>query len=399
MPGTPRRSRKRPAARRAARARRDPRPPRHPRAEAAQTNAVLKRIRWRANRGDPGDRNGPTPSRDGATHYRDTIVIGASAGGVEAITRLLSQLPADLRASVCVVQHQSGGQPGRLAEILGRESPLPVHWARNEDVILNGHVYLAPPDRHLLVSDSHLVVSEGPHENRVRPSINPLFRSAATSRSSRTIGVLLTGMLDDGVAGLRAIQRCGGATIVQSPQDAEFPDMPRNALGAMRPTAVVPLHRMGRTIVNLVSQRVHEVDVPPAIALEAKLAGTAATDFNDVETLGRLVPLSCPECGGPLWAMDEDYTRYRCHVGHAYTARSLLVAQEEDVERSLWAAVRALQHRSSTFESLAVRAGEHDQPAMMKLYQARAQEARMHSDRARRFLLAVQEAEHKAPKK
>src|SRR5512143_1545811 len=182
------------------------------------------------------------------------VVIGASAGGVEAISKLLTQLPAGLPAAVFIVQPISANSPGLLHQVLGRHASLPVTLARHDEPIRQGHVYVAPPDYHLLLSPGVVHVVRGPRENRTRPAIDPLFRSAAVTYGARVIGVLLTGMLDDGSAGLLAIRHCGGIVIVQDPQDAKYPDMPRNALEYLTADYRLPLLEIGKVLTQLIYQ-------------------------------------------------------------------------------------------------------------------------------------------------
>ena len=327
--------------------------------------------------------------------HRDTIVVGASAGGVDAIGRLLAQLPKDLSAAVFVVQHQSPDSPRQLVHILQRRSALPVKWAENEDPADPGRVYVAPPDLHMMLSDSRLRVVGGARENRARPSINPLFRSAAAVRGSRTIGVILSGTLDDGVAGLLAIKRCGGVAIVQDPEDARFPEMPRNAVESVDVDLVIPLDRMGVAIVELARQVAPPVEIPSEIALEAALAGPHADMTTEIQETGTQVPMACPECGGPLWTNNVAAApTFRCHVGHAFSSLTLLESQSEEVERALWAAVRALQERAAMLARL--EAGSKAGKRNAALFGARAKEASAQAEQARKFLLEIQRERRRA---
>ncbi len=321
---------------------------------------------------------------------RDTIVIGSSAGGVRALRGLLAALPANLPATVLVVQHQ-GMDAGRLAEALRDVSALSVAFAEDDEPLRTSHVHLAPPDRHLLVSGDRAVVTAGPRENRSRPAIDPLFRSAAAARGSRVIALQLTGMLADGVAGLEAVRRCGGLVLVQDPDDAEFDAMPRNALASVGADHVATLDALPGLLVRLVGEPVRPTDIPEDIALEASLSMPGPSRPAGVNRVGHPVALSCPDCGGPLWQTGEGNTAtYRCHVGHALSTRVLLDAQSESIERSLWVAVRSLSEHAATLNRLADSAGERS-PKMEDTYRDRADEALAHSDEARRFLLSLHE--------
>jgi two-component system chemotaxis response regulator CheB len=217
-----------------------------------------------------------------------------------------------------------------------------------------------------------VILAGGPRENHSRPSINRLFHSAAACCAGRSIGVLLTGMLDDGVAGLAAIERAGGVTVVQDPADAAYPEMPRNAIASMQVNHVVSLDGLGPLLVRLIDRE-------------------GPADPGELERLGRQTPLSCPECGGPMWEAGEPQARtYRCHLGHAATGREMLRRQDQEIERALWAAARALQERATTWSRLAAdsRAFGHDLAAVD--YDRRSLEAHDQAARARTFLLELQ---------
>jgi two-component system chemotaxis response regulator CheB len=326
------------------------------------------------------------PSTRAAT--RDTVVIGCSAGGVEALPRVLQQLPKGLPAAVFVVQHLAPHGTPHLAGILQRSSQLPVEWAEQGAQISPGRVLVAPPDVHLLLDEHHIQLRRSARENRSRPSIDKLFRSAAAVRGSRVIGVLLTGMLDDGVAGLRAIRDSGGLVIVQDPASAAFPDMPASAIRALAPVRTLPLDAIGVALVALVGQPVAPAEVPPGLALEAEVDRAGSVAPERMHALGPQTALSCPDCHGPLWQLGDDHhRRYRCYLGHATTARELLDASDAEVESALWSAVRALNDRATTLETLA-----HDArrtPHAAETYNERAREARDQAELARGFMLAL----------
>ena len=319
------------------------------------------------------------------TQRRDTIAIGCSAGGIRALRHLLSRLPVNFPAAVLVVQHQGAG-PGRLDQALGSVSALPVAFAEDGDRPRPGRVYLAPPDRHLLLVDDRLVVTSGPRENRSRPAVDPLFRTVAACRGGRTVAVQLTGMLADGVAGLDAVRRCGGLVVVQDPDDAEFDAMPRNALAAVEADHVVALDALAELLVRLVDEPAPAVEIPEEVTIEARLSLPGPSRPREVDAVGRPVALACPDCGGPLWESGEGASAtYRCHVGHALSTRVLLDAQSEQIERSLWVAVRSLSEHAATLARLAEKREGH----LGDGYRERAREALEHSDQARRFLISL----------
>jgi len=321
---------------------------------------------------------------------RDVVVIGCSAGGVEALPRLLQQLPGDFGAQVLIVQHLAVSGTGYLVEILQRSSRLPVTWAEQGAAIGRGQVMVAPPDTHLLCADGHVMLTKGPRENRARPSIDKLFRSAAATCGSRVVGVLLTGMLDDGVAGLRAIQQAGGTVVVQDPIDAAFPELPARALQALRPDRTLPLDAIGGALLEIVGQPVSPIPVPAPLVVEAEIDRRTEVTPADMNAAWTQTALACPECHGPLWQLgDAALRRYRCYLGHAVTARELLAASEVEVGAALWSAVRALGDRAATLETLAEDAERRSGEAA-QVYAAHAREAREHADLVRRFVLDMQ---------
>ena len=293
----------------------------------------------------------------GASEVRDTIVIGASAGGIEALKRLLAVFPADLPAAVFVTVHIASNAVSHLDRILNHSTPLSVQFAEDGMQTRPGCVYLAPPDRHLALADGHVSLIQGPLENRARPAIDPLFRSAAVRRRSRVIGVVLTGRLDDGSAGLLAIKRCGGIALIQHPDDAVADSMPRNAANALGELldGAYAIEELGRRIVHLAGARVSVPEaVPQELVVETELAEHLEAASERLNEIGKLVPLTCPACSGPLVKVDDpSIHRYRCFTGHAFSAQALLADQQARVERALWAAVRSLEERGNMLLTLA----------------------------------------------
>jgi two-component system chemotaxis response regulator CheB len=275
------------------------------------------------------------------------VVIGASAGGIEAARAIATELPRDFPAPICLVIHIPPESPSLLPEIIDRAGALTAVTAYDGASLKPGHIYLPPPDHHLVVDPGRLRVTRGPRENRFRPAIDPLFRSAAQVYGPAAIGVILTGNLDDGSAGLWAIQQLGGVTIVQDPADARFPSMPRSALATVTPRHCIPLARIPAVLEAVVSAPLgarEEVPVPDHVRVEVNIAkGDHPLDAG-LEDLGAASPYACPECHGVLLALKhEGRTRFRCHTGHAYSAESLLAAIREKTEESLWQTIRALE--------------------------------------------------------
>ena len=338
-----------------------------------------------------------------AASGRDVVVVGASLGGVDALQALVGGLPADLPAAVFVVQHVAAASPGVLGGILDRRGPLPARLAQDGEPVEPGRIYVAPPDRHLLVTPGAVRLSDGVRENRARPAVDPLFRSAAVAYRSRVVGVVLTGALDDGAAGLRAVTRCGGLAVVQDPADAAYPDMPRHALAASPGARCAPVSDLGPLLGQLTRQPAPAPPpVPGDLAAEDRLTRRAlaplpADDMADdpdemdiLDELGDRIPLSCPDCGGALWHLhDGPPPRYRCHVGHAYTARSLMDGQAQATEQALVVALRTLEERARMLQRMAAEDRQRDRAGGGADYAARAAELEGHADHLRRVLAAT----------
>ncbi|TDN40039.1 chemotaxis protein CheB [Hymenobacter sp. UV11] len=323
------------------------------------------------------------------------IVIGTSAGGMPALTRLVAQLPATLPAAVLVVQHlapDSTGEP--LVARLASHTALHCELATNYAPLQAGHLYLAPPNHHLLTKDDHLLVTQGPHENNYRPAADALFRSAAVVFDSHVIGVVLTGMLHDGTAGLDFIKRCGGVAVVQDPVEAEFASMPESALRHVEIDHVVTLDAMGPLLVSLVSPTppttADVMEIPPDLKLEAAIAERVVGTTEQIAQLGHQVPLTCPGCGGSLWELNAgSVLRYRCHTGHAYTADSLVESSRQSIEETLWVALRMMEERKNLLSSMA----SHGDAQWHKPQLERVEEIKRHINRLREFLLTAEQSD------
>jgi two-component system chemotaxis response regulator CheB len=320
------------------------------------------------------------------------IVVGASAGGLNALIALVQQLPENFPAPVLIVQHISADASGDvLLNALNKHGKLNSSHAVHGKPVQAGHVYLAPSDHHLLVEkDGHLHVTKGAQENRSRPGIDPLFRSAAVAFGNRVTGIILTGYLDDGTAGLIAIQRCGGTCIVQDPNEAEYPDMPKNALNQLKADYCVPIAKMGDILCKLVARKPgKQIAIPKDIQTEAIIAERVLSDLTSVNSLGEQVPFNCPGCGGVLWKIVKgSQLRYRCHTGHAYTAAALLAEQTKKIEETMWTALRMFEERKNLLTTLS----KEKQGAQARSAAERAKLSQVHVDRIREFLLADDKA-------
>ncbi|KUH70147.1 protein-glutamate methylesterase [Mycolicibacterium novocastrense] len=282
------------------------------------------------------------------------VAVGASAGGVEALTQLVGGMPSDLPCAVLIVLHMPPNAPSVLAKILDRCGPLPVETATDGAVIEPGRGYVCAPDHHLLVADGHVMLSRGPTESGHRPAINALFRSVALSFGPRAIGVLLSGVLDDGVLGAAAIRSRGGVTVVQAPSDALFAAMPLNAIHAGVADHQAAASDIGGIVTKLLEREIEVQDMEPdkAMELENRIAmGRRFSTNIDAEDLGPHSGYICPDCNGSL--IEAGPGSYRCRVGHAWTADALLKARDDEIESAIWVALRSLREKAKMSRRLA----------------------------------------------
>lgn len=295
---------------------------------------------------------------------KDIIVIGASAGGIEPIRRILGGLPGDFPASVFVVVHTSPNAPGVLNFVFDSAGELPAASAEDRERIEPGRVRIAPPDHHLILEPGVMRLTRGPRENRFRPAVDPLFRSAAQTYGPRVVGIILSGGLDDGASGLWTVKQLGGTTIVQDPEEAWAPSMPQSAMRhvridhVLRAAAIAPLLiRLASTPADLEEE---PLAVPEKLKIEVEIAKENKATDAGVLQLGDPSNYACPECHGVLLEVkDSAMTRFRCHTGHAYTLESLLSEMDEMIEDSLWNAIRALEERAMLMRHAAEHAAAH----------------------------------------
>jgi len=319
------------------------------------------------------------------------IVIGTSAGGMDALLKLLGQLHEEFPAPILVVQHMSPEAKGEiLIRKLNENTNLTCEMAQNGESLKNGHMYVAPPDFHLMIGDDEkILVTKGAQENRARPAIDPLFRSAAVVFGNRLISILLTGYLDDGTAGSIVVKRCGGTCIVQDPNDAQYPDMPQNAINQIDVDHIIPITEMGGLLYQLLAQKTEKrKPVPKDILVESEIAKNVLSDLASVNALGDQVPFNCPGCGGVLWQIDKaDSLRYRCHTGHAYSAKSLLEEQNIRIEETMWVALRMFEERKNLLTTMSKQmTGKSSNTAL-----ERAKFSQIHIDRIKSILHSKEE--------
>jgi two-component system, chemotaxis family, protein-glutamate methylesterase/glutaminase len=310
----------------------------------------------------------------------DIVVVGASAGGVEALGRLARGLPEDLPAALFVVLHVPSSTSSALPSILDRQGPLPATHASDGEPIRHGRIYVAPPDSHMLVGRDTIRLGRGPRENGHRPAVDPMFRSAARVHGLRTVGVVLSGVLDDGAAGLLAIKALGGITIVQDPDDALYPSMPNNAIEHVEVDHIAPVPAIAKILGELAMEPpVPGPDPPPHVRLlesEPDEFVDPTRDHGPGDVPGRPSIFACPDCQGVLWEIQEGgLVRYRCHVGHAWSPESLLSEQGEALENALWVALRSLQERAALARRMADPARERGHRLTAARFDEQAREA------------------------
>lgn len=310
---------------------------------------------------------------------RDVIVVGASAGGVEALSQLVTQLPADLPAAIFVTLHFPSQGVSVLPAILTRVGKLPAIHPKDQTPIQRGTIYIAPPDYHLVLLPDRIRLSHGPRENGHRPAIDTLFRSAARTYNNRVIGVILTGALDDGTAGLFTIKARGGLALVQDPDEALFNSMPLSAIANVAVDLVLPLADLAPRLAQLVEEMIEDVpkeeSMPDEIPNEAEIVAQDKAALEQGERPGSASMLTCPECGGVLWEINNgNLLRYRCHVGHAYSIDSLIEEQANSVETALWSANRALEEKAALCRRMAVQAQHQGRSLSEAQFLQRAEE-------------------------
>ena len=354
--------------------------------------------------------------QDGADAFR-VITVGASMGGVESLTRLVERLPPNLPAAVLIVLHVSPDGRSFLPEILNRAHRLKAAHARDGEPIRPGRIYIAPPNHHMLVHEGDIRLSRGPHENSARPAIDPLFRTAAKYYGDRVIGVVLSGGLDDGTVGLIDIKAAGGLAVVQDPADAICRSMPESAARHVQVDYLKPLNEIGPLLGRLVREPVAQngsrngdgkmASRTTLRASDGKAAGSKAKDEPDIAEFGSNVmatsmsvappsPFTCPDCGGVLWEFNSDgVLRYRCHVGHGYTADSLVAAQTQKLEEALWIALRALEEAAGTHRRMAARARGSRMDHIAQSYEEGAATAEQHAALLLNLLLLGSKAPHR----
>jgi two-component system chemotaxis response regulator CheB len=324
----------------------------------------------------------------------DIIVVGASSGGIEAMRQLVAELPADFPATIFVTFHIASDSPGILHSILQRAGKLPSVTPKDKEVFLPGHIYVAPADQHMLIEPDRICLSRGPKENRFRPAIDPLFRSAAQVYGPRVIGVILSGRLDDGTSGMWVVKRMGGIAVVQDPSEALFPSMPLSVLRNVDVDYKLPLAEIPPLLVRLTQTSVEVAgvhDVPNNLEIEVKIAKQdPAIDF-DVRNLWDASSYTCPDCHGVLLQLEEGGRfRFRCHTGHAFSPDTLLANLTEAVEESLWSTVRTIEESVLLMRHMAKHTLSID-PKSAEEFMKHADQAENRADVVRRAIVDHEE--------
>jgi two-component system chemotaxis response regulator CheB len=320
----------------------------------------------------------------------DIIVIGASAGGLDPLKKLMNTLPKNFNASIFIVMHLAPQFPSNLPWILSKAAPFEVKHPTDGETIKAKQIYVAPPDHHLLIENKKVYVKKGPKENRFRPSIDALFRSAAYTYGSRVVGVVLSGLLDDGTSGMWTIKRLGGLCIIQDPADAVCESMPQNVQKFIDVDFMVPADEIGSLLGKLVEEPAKETHALTEEELkrlntEIKIANQDNAFGMGILEMGKPTSLTCPECHGTLVSIREGkIMRYRCHTGHAFTAGALLADVSRSVEDTLWSALRGLEETIMILEEMGKNFPENEDDG--KEFFAKAEEIRQRSAKLRNFL-------------
>jgi len=327
-------------------------------------------------------------------NFRNVIVIGASAGGIRAVSQALSGIDKDVDAAVLVVMHLSDkSNIENIARTLQKNTKLRCNIATDRGSLERGNVYVAIPNHHLMVVHDEIRVTPGAYENKYRPSIDVLFRSAAVHYGHRAIGVILTGMLEDGTSGMSAIKKCGGLCIVQDPDEAEFSDMPLSVINKIQVDYIEPLKNIGHCIDSIATAPLPRIQpVPEELRIEASLSEKMASDVESLSLIANQSNFSCPDCGGRLWAVKNDILhRHRCYTGHVYTERLLQDLQDSHIDNSVWVSIRMLEEKSNLMLLMGNRAADGQDPSLEQRYQMRARDIDDHIARLKKLLQLLSE--------
>ncbi|MDQ3047326.1 MAG: chemotaxis protein CheB [Bacteroidota bacterium] len=322
------------------------------------------------------------------------IVVGTSAGGLDALMELTSQFKEGLDAAVFIVMHLARTSINDfLVHKLQPHTTFKCEIAQDNTAIKKGHIYISGPNQHLLVKKNKIILGCGPEENRWRPSIDVLFRSAAAAYSTRSIAIILTGLLDDGTSGMSAIKRSGGKSIVQDPNEAEYPDMPLSVINTMEVDYCVPLNKMGQIVLDITKTNPKEIPAPPDVMIESEIAERVVVTYENVKNLGDSSIYACPDCGGGLWDIstkDGKANRYRCHIGHSYSEKDLVLKQGEILESTLWTALRIMEERRNLLMKMEIDSTQKGYSKLASGYKEKGDAIQFHVDKMKEVLFDTQ---------
>jgi len=331
--------------------------------------------------------------KEGPQHI---IVIGTSAGGLSALNELVSQFKEDWDAAYFIVLHLSRkGISDFLVHQLKQYTSLPCQLGTDEQQIKKGHIYIAIPNFHLLIKQGRVKLGHGPTENRWRPSIDVLFRSAAAAYDSHVTGIILTGLLDDGTSGMWAIKRTGGTLVVQDPNEAEYPDMPLSVLNRMEADYCISLSEMGSVLDKIIHTKEFTNDpIPDDILAEVEIAERMTSGIDVVEPIGTNSVYTCPDCGGVLFRIvNGQINRYRCHTGHTYSEKDLEVKQAENLEAALWVALRMMEERKNLIKKLEEQTRGRGFSRFANDYKEKFEELQFHIEKVKELLFVTQKTD------
>jgi two-component system, chemotaxis family, protein-glutamate methylesterase/glutaminase len=323
---------------------------------------------------------------------KSIVVIGTSAGGSILLPELIKQFTPEMNIAVLIVIHLSKRSVGDLlASRLQKATSYRCKMPRLGETIKTRHIYIAKPDHHLLIKGDKILLGRGPMENRYRPSVDALFRSAAASHGPNVIGIILTGMLEDGAAGMMAIRRAGGVCIIQDPNEAQYPDMPRAVLNQLDPDYSVPVSQMGEILSTVLKRKGKSShSIPQDLAKEARIGERVQIGIDSLKKIGKHSLYSCPDCGGGLWEIKGNGTvHYRCHVGHAFTSDGLLVGMELTTESALWTALRIIEERKNLLKKIEAKEKSSGNRKLATTYHKRAMELEQQIDQLKKVLFTV----------
>lgn len=323
------------------------------------------------------------------------VVIGTSSGGIHALQELVMQLTPEMDAAFFIVLHLSRKGVGEfLFHRLQQHSKLPCKGGEDQQIIERGVIYVAPPDNHMVLNDGKIIIGKGAPENGWRPSINNLFRSAAAAYGSRVIGIILTGLLDDGTSGMSSIKRCGGTSIVQDPNEADYPDMPLSVLNNIEVDYTGSLSKMGEIIKEVIDNKeISETKIPEDVIVEAQIDQRVSTRIDDLSKFDKL-DINCPNCGGGLYITQKEHPpHYRCHVGHSFTDRELLIRMSEVMENTFWISLRMMEERRTLLLTLSQKDADRGYSLTANRHRERAKEMEVHINNLKQILFKSTEVD------